>query len=239
MCTVTYLPLGKNGFILTSSRDVPYSRQSAELLKEYSEDDLTLWYPKDGDAGGTWIGTSSRNRLICLLNGGFTYHTSRAKYRHSRGLIVKDLLKTEDIKCALDIIDLMDIEQFTLAIVDWNNGLELIEFVWDGKMKHVKVLPQLPRIWSSSTLYDESIKQLREDWFKKWQEQDDFSQENILEFHHSAGIGDPYIDVMMDRGMGGTVSITSVKKSGNNISMYYKDIRNRSGEVSLKHKSNK
>ncbi len=224
MCTVTYIPLGKSDFILTSSRDVPFARKSAEQPKKYIEDDVELYYPKDGKAGGTWIGTSSKSRLICLLNGGFEYHTSRQSYKKSRGIIVKDLLKIDDIYKGLAIIDLNGVEQFTLTIVDWNDTLSLIEFVWDGKKKHLKVLAQKPQIWSSSTLYDESAKQLRRDWFADWQQTDEFTQENILDFHHHAGIGDTHIDIFMDRKTVGTVSITSIRKEKNHLEMNYENV---------------
>jgi len=224
MCTVTYIPLGKNDFILTSSRDVPFSRERASQPKKYIEESVELFYPKDGKGGGTWIGTSSKNRLICLLNGGFQYHTSRTEYKKSRGLIVKELLKIDDIRKGLNNINLLDVEQFTLTIVDWNKNLELLEFVWDGKEKHLKIMSQEPHIWSSSTLYDEGVKQLRQHWFTNWQNTAEISQETILEFHHDAGIGDPHIDLMMDRKMGGTVSITSIKKEQQYITMNYEDV---------------
>jgi len=224
MCTVTYLPLGENNFILTSSRDVPYARKKAEHPKKKTEDGVELNYPKDGESGGTWIGTSSKNRLICLLNGGFYYHTSRSNYKKSRGLIVKELLKVDDIYDGLRSIDLEGVEQFTLTIVDWNNNLELIEFVWDGTKKHQKIMKQEPQIWSSATLYDREVKKLRKDWFEDWQNDNDFTQKNSLEFHHTAGIGDKQIDVLMDRGAGGTVSITSVVKRNLKVLMDYEEI---------------
>lgn len=223
MCTVSYLPLGNSDFILTSSRDVPYARERADYPKKYIEDGVELWYPKDGKAGGTWIGVSSKNRLICLLNGGFEYHTSLSHYKKSRGLIVKQLLKVDDIRKGLDEIELAGVEQFTLTIVDWNSEFELLEFVWDGVEKHQKKMPHKPAIWSSSTLYDKNIKQLRKDWFSEWQNENEINQKNILDFHHTAGIGDPRIDVLMDRKMGGTVSITSVKRVDGEISIEYED----------------
>ncbi len=231
MCTVTYIPLGKLDFILTSSRDVPFAREKASPPKKYIEDGVEIYYPKDGKAGGTWIGTSSKNRLICLLNGGFKYHTSRASYKKSRGIIVKELLKVDNIHNGLNTINLLDVEQFTLTIVDWNDELELIEFVWDGTKKYIKKLAQEPHIWSSSTLYDESVKELRRDWFADWQKTNKFSQERILEFHHDAGIGDPNIDVVMDRGLGGTVSITSVIKEDDSVVVSYKDVLDGSKKV--------
>ncbi len=225
MCTVSFLPLNKTDFILTSSRDIPFSREIALHPRKYIEDEVKLWYPKDGKAGGSWIGTSSKNRLICLLNGGYVYHTSLAYYQKSRGLIVKDLLKADDIRIGLNAVDLHGVEQFTLVIVDWKNNLELLEFVWDGDKKYLKEMKIEPYIWSSSTLYDDNVKKLRCTWFDKWQNENEFTQESILKFHHTAGIGDPKIDVMMNRKEGGTVSITSIRKDKNSIEMIYEDVR--------------
>jgi len=225
MCTVTYLPINKTDFILTSSRDVPFARAKALFPKKYIEDNVSLTYPKDGKAGGTWIGVSSKNRLICLLNGAFKCHASRAVYKKSRGQIVKDLLKADAIFKALNVIDLTNIEQFTLVIVDWNDALDLMEFVWDGNTKHFKKLAQKPYIWSSATLYDASVKKLRQDWFLEWQKNNIFSKNNILNFHYNAGVGDASIDVQMNRGLGGTVSITQVVKILEKTAMTYVQIR--------------
>jgi len=224
MCTVTYVPLGNSDFILTSSRDIPFSRKKAEHPKLVHEDGADLCYPKDGKAGGTWIGTSNKKRLICLLNGAFEYHTSRTSYSRSRGLIVKELLKANDIRKGLETVDLEDVEQFTLTIVDWNTSLELLEFVWDGDEKHTRLMPQEAHIWSSSTLYDAGVKQLRTEWFALWQKRNKKSQKSMLTFHHEAGVGDAYIDVLMNRGMGGTVSITSIEKNGDTLHMFYEDV---------------
>lgn len=225
MCTVTYLPLGGNEFILTSSRDVPFTRKKAESPKRYIEDAIEITYPKDGDAGGTWIGTSSKNRLICLLNGGYKNHISKEKYRKSRGIIVKELLKSENISDALTQIDLVDIEPFTLVIVDWNDGLELYEFVWTGEKKQLINIPQVPHIWSSSTLYDDATKNLRQEWFTQWQSGvSEYQQKKIINFHKTAGIGNPEIDVLMKREKGGTVSITSISRKKDKLHLIYEDM---------------
>lgn len=60
MCTVTFLPFKNDNFILTSSRDVPFARKRAEFPQKYTEDGTELIYPKDGQAGGTWIGISDK-----------------------------------------------------------------------------------------------------------------------------------------------------------------------------------
>ncbi len=231
MCTVTYLPLSNGNFILTSNRDVPFSREKASFPKKYLEDKTELVYPKDGKAGGTWIGTSDKHRLICLLNGGFKNHEQQNAYKKSRGIIVKDLLKEDDIKLSCEQIELEGVEPFTLVIVEWNqsskeikSNLRLFEFVWDGRIKHIEEFPQKPRIWSSSTLYSDGMKEMRMKWFSDWKLKQPFNKKSILEFHHKAGNGNPKIDVMMKRTNVGTVSITQVSKIDGELTMDYKEI---------------
>jgi hypothetical protein len=224
MCTVTYVPFENGDFILTSSRDVPFSRKPAHPPKTEIQDGIAVHFPKDGEAGGSWIGYSSRERLICLLNGGFEDHQSRESYRKSRGHIVIELLKAEDINKGLKEIDLVDIEPFTLVIVEWDFKVFAFEFVWDGRRKHFRILPNEPQIWSSSTLYSDVIKAKREEWFEAWRNDKEMNRENLMAFHLTAGEGDPKTDVLMHRKGGGTVSITSVLKSGHTIDMDYKPI---------------
>lgn len=226
MCTVTYLPINKDEFILTSNRDVPYTREKALKPKKYIGNGIELYYPKDGEAGGSWIGLSSNNRVLCLLNGGFVNHISKEQYKKSRGKIVIELLKCGQIKIELNEINLINIEPFTLIIVDWNDNLELLEFVWDGEKKHLKQLQQKPYIWSSSTLYTDEIKKMRVEWFRDWQNNNVFTRKNILKFHHQAGVGNKKIDVLMKRQKGGTVSITCIVKDEIGVSMDYEPILN-------------
>ena len=81
MCTVTFLPLSATDFILTSSRDVGFRRERADFPSTVLKNNVALHFPRDGKAGGTWIGTSRGNRLICLLNGGYKNHRRKEKYR--------------------------------------------------------------------------------------------------------------------------------------------------------------
>jgi uncharacterized protein with NRDE domain len=221
MCTVTYLPIGKSDFILTSNRDEQPTRKTIEP-KEYFEDGVKLTYPKDELAGGTWIGLSDKNRLVCLLNGGFDTYEREASYKMSRGIIVKAILKSDDFESYINDFDFAGIEPFTIVLVDWNQGLKTYELVWDGKQKHFSKLSQEPKIWSSSTLYTEAEKQLRRNWFTDWlANYPEHTQEEILKFHHNSKIGTPENSIKMKRWYVETVSITSVSKNENSIAMNY------------------
>lgn len=208
MCTVTFVPLGDNNFVLTSNRDVSYKRAPASPPKIHVEHGVDLLYPRDEEAGGTWIGSSYDSRLLCLLNGGFENHQRKLPYRKSRGLVVTELLAAPELSTALEVIDLEDIEPFTLVNVEWKHELTLGEFVWDGAKKHRKLLPIEPQIWSSSTLFDPAMRDTRQHWFEDWKSHGDFNPESVLEFHRIAGRGDDEVGVVLKRKNVGTVSIT-------------------------------
>jgi uncharacterized protein with NRDE domain len=223
MCTVTYLPLKDNNFILTSNRDETPIRK-ATSPNTYLENGIELTYPKDELAGGTWIGTSNKNRLVCLLNGAFVNHSRNKYYKMSRGVIVKNILSTEDAVEHINEFDFIEIEPFTLILVDYLGQLETYELVWDGTQKHFKKLVQEPKIWSSSTLYSDKMKELRNGWFANWlAENEDFKQDKIIQFHQNENLGNAEISPKMKRAFTETVSTTSIKKENKKIVITYFD----------------
>ncbi len=223
MCTVTFLPLANNNFILTSNRDEQRQRETYPP-KKYEEDGIALFYPKDKLAGGTWIGTSSKNRLVCVLNGAFIKHKRKDSYKKSRGVIAKEILTAPDFQKYIKNLELKGIEPFTMVIIDWNNNnLNLFELIWDENQQHFAKLKNEPKIWSSATLYTPEMTEIRKNWFQNYLDSNEFSSESILEFHHSE-IGDKEQAVFMKRPYVETVSITSVKKVATEIEMLYEDV---------------
>ncbi|MEX6626974.1 NRDE family protein [Tenacibaculum salmonis] len=222
MCTVTYLPLGGEDFILTSNRDENPKRKTI-APKQYDEDGVKLRYPKDELAGGTWIGLSEKNRLICLLNGGFIKHKRAESYRMSRGVIVKELLKVDNPVAVIHHFNFDKIEPFTIVLVDWENGLNAYELVWDGVQKHFQKLGDKPKIWSSSTLYTEEMKELRREWFSEWITENPtfLPKEKILDFHTDETKGNIEISPKMKRTLVQTVSVTSIIKKATDVKMNY------------------
>ena len=226
MCTVSYLPLGNNDFILTSNRDETPLRNTIPP-QNYIENGVQLTYPKDELAGGTWIGLSDKSRLVCLLNGGFKIHTRKSSYKISRGIIVKNILSADDGVAYINNFDFTEIEPFTLILVDWKNQLDTYELVWDGNIKHFNKLTQEPKIWSSSTLYTEKMKEMRQVWFSNWLlENDEFHQEKILGFHQNENLGNTETSPKIKRNTVETVSVTSVKKEKSKVNITYLDVLN-------------
>jgi Transport and Golgi organisation 2 len=224
MCTVTIIPKENNDFVLTSNRDEAPNRIS--LAPDfYTIENTTLLFPKDELSGGTWIGVSEKNRLVCVLNGGFELHKRKSSYRFSRGIVAKDFLVSDAIETIMEAYNLIDIEPFTMVIVDWNSSLKFYDLVWDGTEKHIRELPLEPKIWSSSTLYSQAMKLERKQWFDSFKDTYDLNANSLMEFHKTAGKNNDDYGVIMDRGFVKTMSITQVDKTAEAIQMHYENLQ--------------
>ncbi len=224
MCTVTFVPT-PGGVFLTSNRDEKSVRAQALFPREYSFSTGRLLFPKDADAGGTWISIHENGNAIVFLNGGLHKHISQPPYRKSRGLILLDLLDSESPFRQFLAISLEGIEPFTAIIRDDN---ALYECRWDGNDKYTKTKDiTQSHIWSSVTLYTDDVIAKREQWFRSWLSENPApSHEEILRFHQFTGDGDSWNDLTMNRGGETfTVSITSLKLTADGASMTYLDLR--------------
>jgi len=223
MCTVTFIPQDNSDFVLTSNRDEALNRVS--LAPEiYDLGRAKVLFPKDKLAGGSWIGASEKNRVLCVLNGGFEKHERQQNYRISRGVVVRDLLISENIESSINAYNLDNVEPFTLVIVDWNIALRLYELVWDGSKKHLTHLPLKPMIWSSSTLYNKGMKEERLQWFSDFKSKHKLTSKALMQFHTHNDPSNQDYGVIMNRGFVKTTSITQVKKEQDMISMSFTDL---------------
>ncbi|AUP78434.1 NRDE family protein [Flavivirga eckloniae] len=226
MCTVTIIPKPNNGFVLTSNRDEAPNRVSLEP-DFYTIDGVKTLFPKDKLSGGTWIGLSEKNRVVCVLNGGFGLHERKPSYRKSRGVVAKDFMVANVIETTIEAYNLKDIEPFTIVIIDWNTGLKFYELVWNGEDKYFSKLPNEPKIWSSSTLYSEAMKKERLNWFESFKNENELDEASVLKFHKTAGGNNEDFGVIMDRYFVKTTSITQVVKETDVVSMYHENLQNK------------
>lgn len=216
MCTLSFIPnnKGTSDFIVTSNRDESAGRGTIPP-KTYLEMGVEMLYPKDEVAGGTWIGASSKNRLVCLMNGAFEPHQRKKTYRMSRGVVVKKLLSAETTIDFMDHFDFQGIEPFTIVAVDWSTKPLLWQLVWDGTKKHVAELPVRPYIWSASMLYSEEIKKEREHIFKEFLRKNTSKKLTggmLLDFHQQFKINRKYVK---------TTSITQFEHKNGETNMRY------------------
>lgn len=225
MCTVTFIP-ARDRVFLTSNRDEKLRRSPALPPAVYPFATGNLLFPKDAQAGGTWIAAHENGQAIVFLNGGFVKHIPEPPYRKSRGLVLLDLVDSANAYTSFQSISLHQIEPFTAII--FVEG-QLYECRWDGHQKHVKQLPATePHIWSSVTLYDAEVIGKRNSWFAQWLQQNPGpTGDDILHFHQFTGDGDSHNDLRMNRnGLMLTVSVTQMVVTEDSTHMQYLDLIN-------------
>jgi hypothetical protein len=165
MCTVVFIP-GEKEVYFGSLRDESPKRPRAAKPEISEVNGISFLSPKDPMAGGTWIGVNNTGNVIILLNGAFENHQRKSYYRKSRGLIVSELLLSKVPVIEWNLIDMEDIEPFTLIVWSDNN---LFQLVWDGRERYrIHLDETLPYIWSSATLYNMDAKAKREELFQNW-----------------------------------------------------------------------
>lgn len=222
MCTVTFVPSAK-GVIITSNRDELALRPHAAMPAWEQWGGGRIFFPKDGLAGGTWIGMHENGAVMVLLNGAFARHEHLPPYRRSRGLVFLDILGDTDPTAMLNKIELDGIEPFTVLL--WQSP-RLTELRWDGRQRYIKALPLQAGIWSSAMLYDPEVIRKREAWFNTWKETHPAPDAEALKsFHTFTGDGDPENDLLMNRnGRLRTLSITSIDWSPAGAAFAYQDL---------------
>ncbi len=211
MCTVTYIPRGNREYLLTSNRD-ENSQRSSETFSSRQLNGQEILFPVDPVSGGSWIVVSDSARIGCILNGAFEKHHHDPPYARSRGLVLLDYIQSENIKNFVSQYQFEDIEPFTLIACE---QMKLWEFRWDGAKSHlVPCDPGRTHIWSSSTLYDETAKNLRNEWFNEWLSQcPNPGIQDLFHFLRFGGTQDRQIGFVMNRqDRVQTLSITAINK---------------------------
>lgn len=228
MCTLTFIPLSKNNFILTDNRDENRERKPAIAPKIYNVNHINVVYPKDLEKGGTWIAASQNNFTLCLFNGAKTPHISKKYYRKSRGLVLLDFFNFNNINQFVLNYDFRGIEPFTLIVLQHINQLKLYEISWNGKRIHlIERESNKFYIWSSVLLYNNETINNRKDIFNKFinEKNDDSLEHDILKFHGLNNYELSNNNMKISTENIATVSISQVVKNDFEIKMKYFDLR--------------
>ena len=222
MCTVTFIPTS-TGFVITSNRDESVARKRAIAPITYEIEGCKITFPKDAQAGGTWIAQTA-DKVIVLLNGAAEKHERKSAYRKSRGLIVLELASAANSLKLWETINLEAIEPFTIVLFEKN---KLHQLQWNEVAKSKIEFPiNLPHIWSSSTLYAEEIRTIRAKWFADFMANNDApTAKALLDFHQFTESQNAAYGLQINRNNElKTVSITQCSITSEKIAMSYLDL---------------
>lgn len=182
MCTVTYIKFNDQYFF-TSNRDENINRQPALHPQKIVNENFTLYYPEDPIGNGTWFCVKNNGTICILLNGAQKKHVSNGPYLKSRGIVLLELIKYQNINFGWEEMNLEKIEPFT--VIAFSNGM-LFQLRWNGTEKEsIELNADEAHIWSSATLYSEDIMTERKIWFEAFLKDNDFTIDGnkMLSFH--------------------------------------------------------
>lgn len=221
MCTVSYFKT-KDSIIFTSNRDEKKSREKALFPNTLELEDRLLYFPKDNKASGTWFAADENGNAAILLNGAFQKHISNPPYQKSRGIVLLDIVKKRNFLHAFREYDLSRIEPFQLLVFF---DKKLMRLLWDGTVKHEFSLNENEsHLFSSKTLYNDSIENDREKDFRRFQLNRNIESGEILNFHKKHQIEkESEIDLSIKEEFL-TVSITQLIIKQDKIHFAYHDL---------------
>lgn len=184
MCTVSFYK-DTEKVVITHNRDEHISRPLALDPQKILMGNKIVYCPIDPKSNGTWFALENIGNVFVLLNGAEKKHTSSPPYKKSRGLILLDIVASENFLKTWKEIDLYNIEPFTIiAFVNY----KLFQLRWNENEKLlVRLETEKAHIWSSTTLYSDEIIKKREIWFSEFliQKQQIFSSNDFINFHNS------------------------------------------------------
>lgn len=104
-----------------------------------TEGDPAIVAPRDGQAGGTWLGYNDRGLLVGLSN---RWTDAEPEGERSRGLLVRDLLGTESADAAAsqleEAVRAHGYEPFNLVVADATSAMV---FEWDERLRVTDLSP--------------------------------------------------------------------------------------------------
>ncbi len=224
MCTVTFVNTNDK-IIITSNRDEKVLRMQAIEPKSYLINNKNITFPKDPKAGGTWFAISEEGTVAVLLNGAKEKHQLKEKYRKSRGLILLDIISSDNPLFEWKTINLIEIEPFTIVLY---YDQKLFQLQWDEQEKScVELSKNDYHIWSSSTLYSSEIRKQRALWFDHFiKENDVLTEEALLDFHQHTNTENTEFGLVINRNDSlKTLSITQTVLKKNRVSLSYLDLQ--------------
>ncbi len=177
VCTVTFVPDARGGFILATNRDESPERGEARPPEVFDHGPGRVLAPRDADAGGTWVLATDGGVVLCILNGDGEPLGPLPDDLRSRGLLVMDLAVDPDPAVIADTLRRGWIERrlhtrpFKLLVAVPGGGAAgavspagLLRFDWDGATLRERWLSG-PQVAVSSTWMRVNVTAVREGAF--------------------------------------------------------------------------
>lgn len=213
---------GLVGYRIVCNRDESRDRAPAGVPKwraiERQDHDAgrAIW-PRDMQAGGTWIAAGQHGLSLCLLNLNLEPPPSLRGLKHlkSRGMVIPSLIGCGDASQAIERLgglSLASFAPFRMIAVDMvDDRVRVAEARWDRSALDIAWHSANPICFVSSGLGDSKVidrLRLFEDMVVKSEHEQNHQQDV---FHRHTWMERPEVSVMMCRADARTVSVTTIE----------------------------
>ena len=221
MCTMTWFET-ISGYELFFNRDEQISRRRAQLPTLQIDAGVRYISPTDADAGGTWIAVNYFGVTVCLLNHYQFEQIEAYKEWISRGEIVRQFARSNDIEFAARRfmqLDLAEYRAFRMFLIDKNGNNYLC--VWDGHEPRLQQRVASPK--SSSSMNAKHVKASRRQRFDDLELSKTNNTDAYIGYHSEHWPNKSRESVCMHRKEANTVSLCHVVVAEHEINFSYAD----------------
>lgn len=164
MCTLTWWRDAR-GFSLHFNRDERKTRPASTPPELVTIDGVRALAPRDGEAGGTWIGVNERGVALALLNGyQHARHRAEGAFR-SRGLLVHEQLGAASAREVADRVRKLDLSIYRPFLLTAFDRVTAFVIEWDGLRADARALDDGMRPIVSSGYDYEGVARTRRELF--------------------------------------------------------------------------
>ncbi len=231
MCTTVLQSVRDGHLILACNRDEQVTRQIAEPPSVHEfERGVGAIFPRDRDAGGSWVGVNTSGIAVSLLNNYAADIRPPPREARSRGVLVPKMLQMRTMGEVMDEMESMGhglhhFRPFWLIVASSpaNSNASATLFTWDGERLDVEPT-SLPMAQVSSgfehVLVEKSRRAQIESFLGEADEWTPGEMDTVFGGHlPSRGA----TSVCMHRDDASTVSHTRIEISGDDVSLAYYD----------------
>lgn|SRR5262245_22775581 len=230
MCTLAFVPIPPDGYLLGHNRDELSSRARGVPPSLSARDGLTVAHPTDPDAGGTWIGANAAGVVVAILNAKEREGRVLPPAPRSRGLVLLGMLSVRSIAEAAERVStaersLAGVRSFHLVAAEpGGRGVpaRLARFRWDGSEGTWEESTGARLLVSSSLARQPGLEEARRSAWRRFLDRGR-SMEAAAVAAFLAG-HEPErgpLSVCMHRPEGGTVSRTLIEVTVDEVVMRY------------------
>ena len=229
MCTVTYYPHPDSGFSLFCNHDESCRRPTPEAPRLITENGIDIIQPRDPAGRGTWIAAQNNGIVMCTLNSPNDQGVNQRHGAKSRSRIIKALCGSQDeeeLRVRFGLLNPLHFGAFRLVCIFSRPHRQdkILTWHWNGRVLNALHGLTGAQIWACPFRKEHDCECFRKNLWKTFLLNHlHATEEDLRQFHFSAGQHLNEKTVAMKSRHSQTVNISHVRVAATEIRFDYYD----------------